>query len=121
MTINIPISCHHLSCEFCSENVVMQFDLVKSRGQLVAEKRRKSERAKLRRKKDEALPMRVQLSIAGKRQDEIERQKSAVECKIAELKAGEATQQSKLEQLIRLVSLTSSTKLNMKRRKMFCC
>ena len=31
----------------------MQFDLVKSRGQLVAEKRRKSERAKLRRKKDE--------------------------------------------------------------------
>ena len=53
MTINIPISCHHLSCEFCSENVVMQFDLVKSRGQLVAEKRRKSERAKLRRKKDD--------------------------------------------------------------------
>ena len=31
----------------------MQFDLVKSRGQLVAEKRRKSERAKLRRKKEE--------------------------------------------------------------------
>ena len=30
-----------------------QFDLVKSRGQLVAEKRRKSERAKLRRKKDD--------------------------------------------------------------------
>ena len=52
MTINIPISTY-LSCEFCSDNVVVQFDLVKSRGQLVAEKRRKSERAKLRRKKEE--------------------------------------------------------------------
>ena len=31
----------------------LQFDLVKSRAQLVAEKRRKSERAKLKRKKDD--------------------------------------------------------------------